>query len=160
MKRIPSLVRVVALCAIGLTLNSMGVAAGGNPGRQPAPTPPDILVDVCGPVVGTVLGQVIVNNEYLKTFVEKDGTIRIAINGASTARFTRLSTGKTLDFNESGPGAITIKPDGTVIISGTGQVVAIDQTGIWHHSGPVEVRPDGSVAFLGGHTTDICGLLL
>jgi hypothetical protein len=160
MKRIPSLVRAFALCAIGLTLNSMVVAAGGNPGRQPAPTPPDIVTDVCGPAVGTVLGQEIVNREYLKTFVENDGTIRIAINGASTARFTRLSTGKTLDFNQSGPGALTIKPDGTVTITGTGQVVAMDQTGIWHHSGPVVVRPDGSVAFLGGHTIDICALLL
>jgi hypothetical protein len=159
MNRIPWSIRAFALCAITLMANSIGASAAGNPGRQPAPTPPDVLTDVCGASVGTVLGQVIVNREYLKTFVEKDGTIRIAINGASTARFTRLSDGRSLDFNQSGPGALIIKPDGTLTIVGTGQVVAIDQTGIWHHSGPAQVLPDGSVAFLGGHTIDICALL-
>lgn len=160
MNRIPSVVRAFAVCAIALTLNSMAVVAGGNPGRQPAPTPPDIVVDVCVPSVGPVLAHITVNREYVKTFTEADGTVTYAINGASFGTFTRLSTGAVVSVNASGPVAITMHPDGTVTYVSRGLLVAINSTGIWQYAGKSVVDPaTGNVLTHDGRVTDICQLL-
>ena len=160
MNRIPRPVRALALCAIGLTLNSIGAAAAGNPGRQPSPTPPDIVVDVCGPSVGPVLAHITVNREYVKTFTEADGTIRIAINGAAFGTFTRLSNGTVVSVNASGPATFTIRPDGVVTFVNRGLLVAINATGIWQYAGDSVVDPaSGLVLSFTGRVIDICALL-
>jgi hypothetical protein len=131
MKRIRWSVRAFALCAVGLTANSIGASAAGNPDRQPSPTPPDIVVDVCVPSVGPVLAHITVNREYVKTFTEADGTITSAINGAAFGTFTRLSNGAVVTVNASGPATLTVHPDGVVTFVNRGLLVAINSTGIW-----------------------------
>ena len=160
MNTIRSFVSAFALCAIGLTANSMAVAAGGNPDRQPSPTPPDIVVDVCLPSVGPVLAHITVNREYVKTFTEPDGTIISAINGAAFGTFTRLSNGTVVSVNASGPATITMHPDGAVTIVERGLLVAINSTGIWQYAGNSVVDPaTGLVLSHTGRVTDICALL-
>jgi hypothetical protein len=160
MKSIPRPIRAFALFAIVLTATSIGASAAGNPNRQPSPTPPDIVVDVCIPSVGPVLAHITVNREYVKTFTEADGTVRYAINGANFGTFTRLSTGAVVSVNASGPVTITMHPDGTVTVVSGGLLVAINSTGIWQYAGKSVVDPaTGIVLSHNGRVTDICQLL-
>ena len=103
MNRIPPFVRAFALVALVLAASSVSATAAGKPDRQPAPTPPDIVVDVCVPSIGPVLARITVNREYTKTFTEAEGTIKFDINGASFGTFTRLSNGAVISVNASGP---------------------------------------------------------
>ena len=160
MNRIPWSIRAFALCAIMLTANSIGAAAAGNPGRQPLPTPPDIVVDVCNPSVGPVLAHLTVNREYIKTFAAPDGTVTYAINGASFGTFTRLSNGTVVSVNASGPTTITMHLGGAVTYVSRGLLVAINETGIWQYAGLSVVDPaTGLVLSHSGRVTDICQLL-
>jgi hypothetical protein len=160
MKRIPRPVSAFAVLAIVLVATSVGGWAAGNPDRQPSPTPPDIVVDVCIPSVGPVLAHITVNREYVKTFTEADGTIILAINGAAFGTFTRLSNGTVVGVNASGPATITMHPDGAVTLVERGLLVAINSTGIWQYAGNSVVDPaTGLVLSHSGRVTDICALL-
>ena len=160
MNRIPLSVRAFAVFAMVLTGTSVGASAAGNPDRQPSPTPPDIVVDVCVPSVGPVLAHITVNREYVKTFTEADGTITSAINGAAFGTFTRLSNGAVVAVNASGPATLTVHPDGVVTFVNRGLLVAINSTGIWQYAGNSVVDPaTGIVLSHSGRVTDICQLL-
>jgi hypothetical protein len=160
MNQIPWSIRAFALCAITLTANSIGASAAGNPDRQPLPTPPDIVVDVCNPSTGPVLAHITVNREYVKTFTAADGTITFAINGASFGTFTRQSNGTVVSVNASGPARITMHPDGVVTYVSRGLLVAINEIGIWQYAGNSVVDPaTGVILSHSGRVTDICQLL-
>jgi len=160
MNRIPLFVRAFALVAMVLTANSVSATAAGKPDRQPAPTPPDIVVDVCVPSIGPVLARITVNREYTKTFTEADGTIKFDINGASFGTFTRLSNGAVISVNASGPATLTFQPNGVVTFVSRGLLVAINSTGIWQYAGNTLLDPATGLALShSGRVTDICKLL-
>jgi hypothetical protein len=131
--------------------------ASGNPGRQPQPPPPDYTF-VCGNGVGTVVAHA-VESEYFKTFTRKDGSMLIIVTGHAQSTFTRLSDGKTLTINSSGPAFITVAPDGSVTIKGTGQSTYLLPNGAWQYTGAVQFDGMGNVLSHAGNVTDICQLL-
>jgi hypothetical protein len=149
-----------ALSALALGVASSGAVAGGNPGRAPAPTPPDVSGNLCGDAVGFVLVHAEINQEYITFFTSKDGTTRLEINGRFIATVT--GNGKTLTINASGPGEIIFAADGSALtLNGRGQVFFIGLTGgLWLYNGLVLVDPNtGTVISHTGNTTDICALL-
>ena len=153
-------VAVLSTAAIGFS--SVTAVAGGNPGRTPLPNPPDVVGPLCGPTIGTVVAHISVNREYIKTLTQKDGTLRLEINGFAESTVT--ANGKTLSFNSSGPASITIHPDNTVTIVGQGHGFVIGptgpNTGILLVTGRITVDPNtGNVIVLSGHVTDVCALL-
>lgn len=163
MRALSRLVSAITIAAFGLSMTSIASAAAGNPGKTPIPTPPDIVTDACGPAVGPVLAHITVNREFTKTFVQQDGTVKITVNGASFAAFTRLSTGKTVSLNISGNGYIAIRPDGEVIAISRGPLVDVNPPGggIWLYRGRVTFDPfTGLVFSSSGQVTDVCALLL
>jgi hypothetical protein len=153
---------VAALSFAAICFTSASALAGGNPNRQPLPNPPDVVGPLCGASIGTVVAHLSVNREYIKTFTEKDGTVRLEINGF--AQSTVTANGKTLSFNSSGPATITIHPDNTVTNIGQGHAFVIGptgpNTGILVVTGRISVDPaTGNVVVLSGHVTDVCALL-
>jgi hypothetical protein len=153
-------VAVLSTAAIGFS--SVTAVGAGNPGRTPLPNPPDVVGPLCGPTIGTVVAHISVNREYIKTFTQKDGTVRLEINGFAESTVT--ANGKTLSFNSSGPASITIHPDNTVTNVGQGHAFVIGptgpNTGILVVTGRITVDPNtGNVIVLSGHVTDVCALL-
>lgn len=154
---------VVVLSAAALSATAAGGLAAGNPGRQPLPTPPDVVGPLCGPTIGTVVAHISVNREYIKTFTNTNGTLRFKINGY--AQSTVTANGKTLAFNTSGPATITVNPDGTtlnIISEGHSFVIGPTgpNTGIIVVTGRITVDlATGNIIVLSGHVTDVCALL-
>jgi hypothetical protein len=153
---------VAVLSVAALSVTSAGGLAAGNSGRQPLPTPPDVVGPLCGPATGTVVAHVSVNREYIKTFTNTNGTLRFKINGY--AQSTVTANGKTLAFNTSGPATITVNPDGTtlnVISEGHSFVIGPTgpNTGIILVTGRITVDlATGNIIVLSGHVTDVCAL--
>jgi hypothetical protein len=70
--------------------------------------------------------------------------------------------GHSLVFNSSGPGAAYFRPDGSVLVTGYGQVlfIGVNGEGLWLYNG--RVLDDGTTGLIisrTGHATDICALL-
>jgi hypothetical protein len=117
-----------------------------------------------------VFGEVIVNNQVVKTFPpEPNGDIVQLATGAFVTRLTNTSTGKSVTVNISGPGRFTIHPDGsaTVVESGRWSNFFFDVenagTKAFISTGRLVLSfaPDGSVTLVSqsGHEEDICALL-
>jgi hypothetical protein len=69
-----------------------------------------------------VSGEVIVNNQVVKTFPpEPNGDIVQLATGAFVTRLTNTSTGKSITVNISGPGRFTIHPDGSATLEAWGR---------------------------------------
>ena len=154
--------RLLASLAVLSALFWLGAStalAGGNPGRTPLPVG-DITGTFCGASIGPVLLHVDLNKEYVKTYTLKDGTTKLEVNG----RFIVDVTGNqhTVTFNAGGPGAVYLRPDGSVLVSGYGRVIfiGVNGEGIWLYNGNVLTDAiTGLVISRTGHATDICALL-
>ena len=155
--------RVLAVLGVLSALVWVGSAAAnaaGNPGRQPLPTPPDVVGPLCGEAMGTIVAHVSVDRQYIKTFTAKDGTVKYQVNGF--AAVTVSGNGKTVTVNASGPGSITLYSDGNVafVLEGHTIYLAPPSGGVWVYTGLVLFDANtGTVISHNGHTTDVCALL-
>jgi hypothetical protein len=160
MRPIPRILGAMLMATLAVALTTMGAAATGKPDRQPAPTPPDVLTEVCGPAVGPVLAHITTNRQHITTFTNSDGSLRISFNGASVSSFTRVANGKTVSVNASGPATLIFRSDGTASFVSRGLLVAIESDGIWQFAGRVVVDPETfEITSHSGRVTSICAML-
>ena len=144
-----------AVAAVGLA--SVSVVAAGNPGRELIPPVPDAYVN-CPSGVAVVHNTI--EKEYIKTFTKQDGTLRYEINGRLVVAVT--GNGKTLTFNASGPGTVTVRPDSSVSIVFEGLTFSIPRTADAISLFKGRVVFDVSTGTIVSHTgtvTDVCALL-
>jgi hypothetical protein len=141
--------------------------ARGKPTRSPLPAGPFEAPAGLFCSFG-VLSEPVVNNQVVKTFPpEPNGDIVQLATGAFVARLTNTSTGKSITVNISGPGRITIHPDGSVIIEASGRwfFAAIENApfSAFISSGRavLSIAPDGTATLVSqsGHVEDVCALL-
>ncbi|HEV2035961.1 MAG TPA: hypothetical protein VGU71_17500 [Candidatus Dormibacteraeota bacterium] len=136
----------------------MSVVAAGNPGRELIPPVPDAYVNCPSGVVALVHNTI--EKEYIKTFTKQDGTLRYEINGRLVVAVT--GNGKTLTFNASGPGTVTVRPDRSVSIVFEGLTFSIPRTADAISLFKGRVVFDASTGTIVSHTgtvTDVCALL-
>ena len=158
MRRFMRRALAASMVMAGVWLNAGGVLAAGNPGRTPNPPGPPVNVTCSGvPVVATLT----FSKEYAKTYTLADGTIKVMVEGQLLA--TVAGNGKVLDLNSGGPGALFIRPDGSVTFVLEGHTLYITPTldGIWLYTGHATFDgATGLVTSHTGHATDICALFL
>ena len=63
---------------------------------------------------------VLTNQEYSKSETQPDGTVVTLFTGALKLATINHDTGKTIDLNESGPGTLTVYPDGSGLFDSGG----------------------------------------
>lgn len=150
--------KAVALAIAAVCLASASVLAAGNPNRQLIPPVPDEYVHCPSGIVALVHNTV--EKEYIKTFTQKDGTLRYEINGRLVVEVS--GNGKTLTINASGPGTITVRPDGstTIVLKGRTLSIPLAANAIWLYTGLVVFDPvTDAVVSHSGTVTDVCALL-
>jgi hypothetical protein len=158
---------VVLLSALAVSMTSAGVLAAGNPGPTPVPPPPTVQGNFCGDL-GLITASADVDswNATMKTFTSKNGSVELLFTGHQ--RTIVQGNGKTLTFDSSGPGRITIYPDGTVTLAGTGHLFYIGppgtpQPGIFLYSGATVIDisdpTNATVSSYHGNKLDVCALL-
>jgi hypothetical protein len=158
---------VVILSALAALMTSAGVLAAGNPGRTPIPPPPTVQGNFCGDLgLITASADVASWNATQKVFTSRNGTVELLFTGHQ--RTIVQGNGKTLTFDSSGPGRITIYPDGTVTVAGTGHLFYIGppgtpQAGIFLYSGVTVIDisdpTNATVSSYHGNKLDVCELL-
>jgi hypothetical protein len=153
----------IAISSAVLWLGAGAAEAAGNPGRTVLPAPPDLTGPFCGAALGDVLAHVSIDREYIKTYTNSAGVIRLQVEGFQQDVFTVLRTGKTISINASGPAVITIYPSGamTEVLQGrTAYLVAPPGVGLFLITGlAVFDTSTGSLLSSTGNTTDLCSLL-
>jgi hypothetical protein len=162
--------RVLAVLAVASGCVWMGsalVTAAGNPKPTPVPPPPTLQDYFCGDLgLITVAADADSWKATLKTFTSSDGTVRLMFTGHQSTIVS--GNGKTLTFDSSGPGVITIQPDGTVTFRGEGHLFYVGppgtvQAGIFLYSGlttiDVSDPTNAIVSSYAGNKLDICALL-
>jgi hypothetical protein len=141
--------------------------ARGKPTRSPLPAGPFEAPAGLFCSFG-VLSEPVVNKQVVKTFPpEPNGDIVQIATGAFVARLTNTSTGKSITVNISGPGRVTIHPDGSVTLEATGRwfFAAIENApfSAFISSGHavLSIASDGTVTLVSqsGHVEDVCALL-
>jgi len=154
---------VVLLSALVVSMTSAGVLAAGNPERQPFGTPPDVVGPFCGAAVGDILGHVAIQGEYIKTFTSSNGVIRLGVEGYQLDTFTVIATRKTISVNASGPGVITIYPNGTETLQLRGHTVFVAippaEALLLYTGNVVADLSNGTIASNTGGVKDLCPLL-
>jgi hypothetical protein len=157
---------VLSLSVAFAWLGSVAVQAAGNKGT-PVPPPPTLTDNFCGnlgPI--TVSADVDSWNATLKVFTSTNGTTRLLFTGHQ--RTIVQGNGKTLTFDSSGPGRITIYPGGTVTVTGTGHLFYIGppgtpQAGIFLYSGTTVIDisdpTNATVSSFTGNKRDVCAML-
>ena len=158
---------VVLLSAMALSLTSSGVLAAGNPGPTPVPPPPTLTDNFCGD-----LGPITVSADAdswkltQKVFTSRNGTVELLFTGHQ--RTIVQGNGKTLTFDSSGPGRVTIYPGGTVTVAGTGHSFYVGapgtpQAGIFLYSGVTVIDisdpTNATISSYRGNKLDVCALL-
>jgi hypothetical protein len=155
-----------------LTLAAVAAASPGN-GAVRVPVgnmPSDLGPEYCGfPIhVGIVS-----DNEYIiHDTVQADGTEILRITGKLVMSFTNENTGKSIVENTSGPGTITLPPDGSFVEAAEGNgafpfdasdQASIGEPGLVFYSGHLVVTypPTGAAQSfkLSGTQTNACALL-
>jgi hypothetical protein len=101
---------------------------------------------------------VVVNREYQTVFpVAPDGSQKVLITGSLFVQLTNLATNKTLVVNASGPGYVTVFPDGSVTFKGEGlSLIFLPGQSIRLIAGQLDFVTG---AFVAGHSTDLCAAL-
>jgi len=156
LKRALAVIAVIAVSSVFAWLGSAPALADEGPYRQFVPFP-DIVAPFCGPALGDVVVHAVIDNAYLMSFRQKDGTIRVETNGHVVV--TIAANGKTLTFNISGPETFILSPDGSQLLSVKfgGLTLMLQPLGL--HHGLLEGGATGQATKSTGHTTDICALL-
>jgi hypothetical protein len=107
---------ILAICAAALTASP--ALAGRGPKWHLVPARPFTLdARYCGFRVGVTFP---VHREYTKILKAADGSMTTLVTGALTATFTNLRTGTAITENLSGPGKVTVAPDGSVTVTEKG----------------------------------------
>ena len=91
---------VLAASSIFLWLGATPVLGAGNPDRQPAGTPPDVVAPLCGAALGDVLAHISINRQFQKTYVSADGTVRLTFQGyveASSRPWQRVRASPSME---------------------------------------------------------------
>jgi hypothetical protein len=148
-------------------MTSAGVLAAGNPGPTPVPPPPTLTDNFCGDLgLITVSADVDSWNLTLKVFTSRNGTVVLLFTGHQ--RTIVQGNRKTLTFDSSGPGRVTIYLDGTVTAAGTGHLFYVGapgtpQAGIFLYSGvtvlDISDPTNATVSSYHGNKLDVCALL-
>jgi len=160
---------IVALCAAALTA-SPALAGRGHKWHLVPARPFTLDARYCGFRVGVTLP---VRHEYTKILKAADGSMTTLTTGALTATFTNLRTGKAITEDLSGPGKVTLSPDGSVIVTEKGHNGLFFLPADAHRfglptltvtTGPVteSIAPDGAITSLSRHghiLVDICAAL-
>src|SRR5688500_66184 len=142
--------------------------ARGKPTRSPLPPAEDFEAPAGLWCSFGVFVHDIVNNQVVKTFPpEPNGDIVQLITGNYVTSVTNTSTGKSITVNISGPGRITIHPDGSATLEATGRwfLAEIENAPAtaFISSGRVviSIAPDGlpTLVSQSGKLEDICALL-
>ena len=153
---------VLAASSIFLWLGATPVLGAGNPDRQPAGTPPDVVAPLCGAALGDVLAHISINRQFQKTYVSADGTVRLTFQGYVEGVFTAVATGKSVTVNGSGPATLVFFPNGDSLFVLEGHTLVLNppDQGIFLYTGLVHYDlATGTVSSFTGHRTDICALL-
>jgi len=147
-------------------LGSTSAAAAAHTGT-PVPPPPTLQGNFCGDLgLITVSADADSWNATMKSFTSNDGTVRLLFTGHQ--RTIVQGNGKTLTFDSSGPGRVTIYPDQTVTVAGTGHLFYIGppgtpQAGIFLYSGVTVIDisdpTNATVSSYKGNKLDVCKLL-
>jgi hypothetical protein len=144
--------------------------ANSDPHRVFLPAGPvDLPVGFCSFPVHI---DVVANKEYGKITTMPDDTTIIKVTGTFKVRVTNVSTGTSVLLNASGPGTITIYPDGSVTVDGTGHGLTLNPAaaaasfglpGVLFTSGRYHetLDPTGTPTALSvtGRATDVCAAL-
>lgn len=154
---------VVLLSMVAVSMTPVSVLAGGTP----VPPPPTVQGNFCGDLgLITVSADVGSWNATMKVFTSRDGTVLLLFTGHQ--RVIVQGNGKTLTFDASGPGRVTIYLDGTVSVAGTGHLIYIGppgtpQPGIFLYSGVTVIDTsdptNATVSSYHGNKLDVCALL-
>ena len=135
-------------------------AAADGPTRTPQSFGPPFVGSVCDPPV-PVLVTATSDNEVSKNFYQNGQLIRVITTGSLKLTLTNLVTGKTISENISGPGTLTLNPDGsgTLVARGlnSGQIGDLTTSGRLVFA----VAPDGTTTLLSPvhHSTNLCTAL-
>jgi hypothetical protein len=153
---IPPLLITFGVCVALLLATPLAARAGGGSDRQPLGPGPDVTVNCPQGYTGVLHDEI--NNEYLKVFAQRDGTVIWRIDGRLLETFT--GNGQVLSFNGSGPGTITFLTDGSVTAVFQGLSVRVRPYGLWVYTGRVSVDPaTGIILSHSGTIRDICAEL-
>jgi hypothetical protein len=154
---------VVLVSALALSMTSAGAQAAGTP----VPPPPTLQGNFCGDLgLITVSADVDSWKATMKVFTSRNGTMLLLFTGHQ--KTIVQGNGKTLTFDSSGPLRITIYPDGTVTVAGTGHLFYIGppgtpQAGIFLYSGVAVIDisdpTNATVSSYHGNKLDVCALL-
>ena len=107
---------ILAMCAAALTA-SPAFAGRGHQWHLVPVRPLTFGTRYCGFRVHATFPF---HQEYAKILKATDGSMTTLTTGALTATFTNVSTGKGITENLSGPGKITVAPDGSAIVAEKG----------------------------------------
>jgi hypothetical protein len=112
----------VPLAAVTLVLSLVLVApaSADPPPRTPIPLPDPFVLpggEFCNFDVRVTYTNI---NEVFTTRTNPDGSTTFRVTGSAFATVTNVSTGKSLQFNISGPGTQTVFPDGTSVTDAHG----------------------------------------
>jgi hypothetical protein len=118
---VPIVAVLVALGATLAMLKSPGVQARGG-GWQPLEGLPPYTDSSNSPgyCAFRIDNNFYQNKVYTRSETQPDGTVVTRVTGSLKLAATNHNTGKTLDYNISGPGAITTYPDQSILIVGEG----------------------------------------
>jgi len=139
------------------------VAAADQPVMFPADNQPFAIPSACAFPVQL---SIVTDNETVKIF--SDG--RTLVTGALKIELTNLVSQKSLVFNNSGPGQITVSDTGTVTITARGISIGIANVGdlypgspgfLIQTAGPVvtQVVPPLPPQITSAHVVDLCQAL-
>lgn len=110
--------------ACGLALAAAAILAAPAGADQPIkePGPPFNFTFPAGLVCPFQLTvETVASNPFMITFVDRDGNFRWQlVAGRFILRLTNDGTGASIVINSTGPGKITLNPDGTLTIVGEG----------------------------------------
>ena len=165
---VPVLIALLALSAMLATHTAPNAHARG--GGWVLNSFPPYLDGVCPFRIDTTF---LMNKEYTKTATEPDGTVVQHVTGALKVAVSNDVTGKTLDYNISGPGFVYIYPDGSAFVDGEGQALQffppaaqqefhIPAAAYMHGHFTISYDPNGTVVGFthnGDPISDVCAVL-